>query len=805
RRIGTALLRSRGAGPLQVGAMALTEALVLAVPAAFLAPWVAVGALNLLNLAGPLRASALAIEPVVSDAAYIAAGAAALGCALLLVLPAFLAARTFAAEEGGRSRFETRTIGQRLGIDIALLAVTVIGFWQLRLYGAPLTRSVQGSLGLDPLLVAAPAIGLLAGGVLALRLVPLLASGAEVLTRRGRRLVSALGAQQVSRRPLRYTRSALLLMLAISMGVFAISYSTTWHRSQADQAAYQVGADVRLEASTAVGNVPGWAMRRALAQVPGVTGAMPLSREALRLARGSLPGEVLGVGAEAAAGVGSMRPDLASAPLSAVLQPLADQRPAPRLPALPDGTIRVRLDVDVVLEGLTALTFDRSAGAFTQEPVDAAEILDRKVVGAQLVVRDASGVAQRFLAPAIAYAPGRTEVVVPLRPTAPRTVAAIEQAGGGFTPPVDVLGLEITVTLPEGWTATRGHVELVGADVSSSADGEDWRALDLDASGGWSVSVERNIGPTAQPPANQVTGRRLELGAFGETGILVGVPAFARPPVVSYVPASLDPLADLVIPAVANQAFLDATALRVGEEVNGRVGSSNARFRIAGVLRSFPTADPDAPLLVADLATLELRRFAASHDVRTPDEWWVAADDGQAGSVAAAISGGPFADGRVTSAEQRTATLTADPVALGIIGALTLGFVVAGLFAVIGLSVSAAVSARQRRTEFALLRALGLSSGQLSAWLWLENAAVVVVSLAAGTALGLVIGWVALPFITVTQSAAAPFPPAIVQVPWGGIGVLLGISAAALALTVILLGALLRRIGIGSVLRMGED
>jgi ABC-type antimicrobial peptide transport system permease subunit len=144
-------------------------------------------------------------------------------------------------------------------------------------------------------------------------------------------------------------------------------------------------------------------------------------------------------------------------------------------------------------------------------------------------------------------------------------------------------------------------------------------------------------------------------------------------------------------------------------------------------------------------------------------------------------------------------------VALGIIGALSLGFVVAGLFAVIGLAVSAAVSARQRRTEFALLRALGLSSGQLSGWLWLENAGVVVVSLAAGTGLGLLIGWVVLPFVTVTQEAAAPFPPPLVQTPWLEIGLLVMVSTLALGVTVVVLAAVLRRIGIGSVLRMGED
>ena len=144
-------------------------------------------------------------------------------------------------------------------------------------------------------------------------------------------------------------------------------------------------------------------------------------------------------------------------------------------------------------------------------------------------------------------------------------------------------------------------------------------------------------------------------------------------------------------------------------------------------------------------------------------------------------------------------------MALGIIGALSLGFIVAGLFAAIGLVVSASVAARQRRTEFALLRALGLSSRQLSAWLWLENSAVVIVSLVAGVGLGLLIGWVALPFVTVTQQAAAPFPPPVIRTDWSSIAVLVAVSTLSLGVTVLVLAQVLRRIGIGSVLRMGED
>jgi len=125
--------------------------------------------------------------------------------------------------------------------------------------------------------------------------------------------------------------------------------------------------------------------------------------------------------------------------------------------------------------------------------------------------------------------------------------------------------------------------------------------------------------------------------------------------------------------------------------------------------------------------------------------------------------------------------------------------------AVVGFIVSTTVAARERLTEFALLRALGLSGGQLRAWLSLESAVLAVISLVAGTALGLAMAWVALPFVTVTQRAATPFPPVLVRVPWDAVAALEVIGVVALGASVIIVARLMRGSGITSLLRAGED
>ncbi len=62
-----------------------------------------------------------------------------------------------------------------------------------------------------------------------------------------------------------------------------------------------------------------------------------------------------------------------------------------------------------------------------------------------------------------------------------------------------------------------------------------------------------------------------------------------------------------------------------------------------------------------------------------------------------------------------------------------------------------------------------------------------------------------MPFITVTQGAATPYPPVEVEVPWSVIGLLEVAGAIALGATVVALAWSLPRIGLSSVLRMSED
>ncbi|HYK95300.1 MAG TPA: FtsX-like permease family protein [Candidatus Dormibacteraeota bacterium] len=801
RRVDTALLRSRGAGLPQLALLGAAEGVLLAIPAVLVAPWLAVAALNLLNVVGPLADVGLHIDPRVTTDGYVAAGAAGLACVALLVLPAVLAARGFAAEHGGLSRQETRTFGQRMGLDIALLAITGIAIWQLRLYGAPLTRSVQGALGLDPLLVAAPAIGLMAGGVLALRLLPLLAEAAEAAISRGRDLVASLGSRQMARRPLRYTRSALLLMLAMSMGVFALSYAATWSISQRDQAAYQAGADARVLPGNTLDSLPAWALPSAYRGVAGVADVTPVERISggINFAAGG-SADLLALDAGTGAGIVHFRGDEATASLDTLLHPLTAGRPTPTLAQLPDGTTYLRITPRFHITAISQLVVDEQTQTATDVPI-APDMVTGVLLSVGAVVRDAHGQLYDLEVGPVDVTAAPAPIIVALTPTRERNAASFAQVGARLDGPLTLAGLNVAVWLPQDTTTTSGVLG-IGAVAGGASTTGPWTDLQLSGAGPWSAKMGQGQGALGDAQATQADGTSVQIG--GDTG----KPLFGNGPGIAaahmtMVPASVAPAGP--IPVIVNRAFLAATTSAPGDTITATLDSASRRLEISGVVDSFPTTDPAIPIAIFDEPTLGLLRLQATGLTRVADEWWLSTKPGAAVNLRDALGARPFDSAEVVTATDRARSLSTDPVALGIIGALTLGFIATGLFAIVGLTVSAAVSARQRRTEFALLRALGFSARQLSASLWLENGSLVLVSLLAGTGLGLLIGWLVLPFVTVTQQATAPVPPVLVEIPWDRILLLDGVSALALGMAVVVIGAVLRRLGVGSVLRMGED
>jgi hypothetical protein len=775
RRSEMALLRSRGASAGHLGAMAAMEGLLLVVPAALAGPWLAVGVLQAFNVTGPLAEIGLQLDLSVSDTAFLVAGIAAAVCLLALSVPALFSARALASVRRSIGRQRLRSFAQRGDLDIALIVVAALGLWQLRQYGAPITRTLRGTFGLDPFLVAAPAIGLLAGALLALRVLPLLARLMERVMSRRPGLAASLAARQLARRPLRYARSALLLMLAAALSVFAASYAGTWVGSQRDQADHQVGADVRVEQSR-FGELPDWALGNAYRQLSGVRAATAVVGDRFSMAGVPAAGQLLAIDAAAAEDLVAIRADLVDRPLGALFDGLtAGRTDDAGLFRLDGEPSHLRLTLDVELRPV-----ETSAGMAS----------GWRGAIASVVVRDADGLVHRLDGPRMAFDGGEQRVELPLG------VPFDDPDHVAPSWPLEIVALEVGLTpLPEA--AVVGHVELLG--VEARADTGTWQPVPLFGADGWSFTRRSDLGEAAPVETDPARPGRVEIDEQAPIASEVGAPE-----VFTLRPDRLS-AAVRVIPAIVNERFLELTGTRVGERVMLSIGGRQREIEIVGSARAFPTLDPERPAVIVDVASLVLGSYALHGQTTAPSEWWLAVDDASLAVVVEELQRTRYGAQAVTARSQRAEALLTDPVALGVIGALVLGALAAAGFAVVGFAVSSVVGARERLTEFALLRAMGLSPRQLFGWLSLENAFLLAIGVLGGTGLGLALAWAVLPFVTLTQQATAVVPPVRVVIPWELVAVLAGVGALAMGLSILLLGDALRRMRVANTLRLGEE
>ncbi|HEX2045306.1 MAG TPA: ABC transporter permease [Gaiellaceae bacterium] len=777
RRVETALLAARGADGRRIATVALLEGALLAVPAALAGPWVAAASLRLLERVGPLAEIDLALSPRVGPEAYGLAAVASAACVVALVVPALRSPRV-ALAVAAIGRPPARGIVQRARLDVVLLALALLAYWQLRRYGAPLIEDAQGRLGIDPLLVAAPALGLLAGAVLALRIVPALTRLAERLGGPARGVVAPLGVRQLSRRPRGYARSALLLTLALAIGLFAAAFGSTWSRSQEDQAAYETGADVRVRPDERSGALPAVAFPRAYEALEGVRKAVPVVEDTFAL--DGPRGAVVALDAAEAASVVSLRSDLAGRPVERVFDPLVPERPVLAGLGLPGEPTRLAVTARVDLDPRV-----RRFGFFGGVPgLESFAVASPSLA---LVLRDRAGLLHWYRAGELGRRQRARRFEIELVPP----VAGGAEAAPAY--PLELVAVELTVIAP--YQVSREGI-LTVESLEAGPPGA-LRSVPLTPAP-WSVR-EPDLPYAERAPRGLLEADAEGLDLFFTTGATSQTEAEV---VFRLFPGAPSP--PKVLPALATSTFLDASEARPGELFPVELAGARRSIEIAGSLSGVPTVEPATPALVIDPGTYGELVYLARATRPEASSWWLDTAPGEAESVAETLRAAPFSSAEAVSRQGRAAALQNDPVALGTIGALSLGFLAAAVFAAVGFAVSSAVSARERTTEFAVVRSLGLSSRQLTGWLVLENGLLVALSLAGGTALGLLLAHFVLPTVSLTQTGARPFPRPIVEVPWVTVAWLEAAMLLALVLIIALEVRLLRKVDVAAAVRAGE-
>ncbi|MBE1533883.1 FtsX-like permease family protein [Actinomadura algeriensis] len=775
RRGEVALLRTRGLGMRQLAGLALAEGLLIALPAALLGPLLAGPLLRLAGLAPAVRAAGLTPDAGPLAPLYAVSAATALACAVALTVPTLRGAnRTFVEAQAGIGRTARGRL-RRSGGDLALLLVAALAIWQLTRYGA----GGGSATGVDPFIVSGPALGLLAGAVLLLRLLPVATRAAERFAARGRGLAPVLGARQVGRRPLRYAGPVLLLVMAMAVGVLSVTTMATWRQSQLDQADFRSGADLRLTAGEGTAAL-GAAGR--FAALPGVTGTAAVLRTGASLGTGEAT--LLAADTAALGPLLRVRPGLRD---GLRLGDLAAERP-PAI-AVPGAPGRLEFELRLTREG--------------PPPGDVPEPPDGAPFTVAATIADARGLLRRADLPAVP-ADGRAHTVgLPVadlagpggEPAYPLSVRAIHYAYDD-NPFAGPLRLEVL--------AVRGD----GARAGAVPDGATWRLTDdLVPPEAAPEPHERDGGEIADLPIHASEPPTSSLDVVSGRGVHAVLTAPDATATGAEAPGGADDDLLPAVPGVITRATADRAKVAAGGTVTLGTPEGDQPVTVVGIVPALPTTAPDRPGVLVDLPALHSARLAAGAGTTEvePDEWWAAARGGDTGPATTALAERP-AWGKVAGDRSALrARLRDAPLGAALQGALVLGFGAAVAFAALAFAVNAAVTAGERAREFAVLRALGVHPRQVAGMLAVEQAFLVLLGLAGGTLLGLVMARLVVPHIVLGVQAAPPYPPAEPVVRWP---LVLALLAGAVALLGLVLPPVLRVLGRGEPgtgLRAGEE
>ena len=517
------------------------------------------------------------------------------------------------------------------------------------------------------------------------------------------------------------------------------------------------------------GSIPALQLAGAYAGLEGVRSVVPVYRDQISPADSSGANALLGLDAERAAGAVTFRPDLASRPLPAMLAPLGQSRPKVAEVPLPGRPTKLALDVNVEV-GRTPS--DRALFGTGARP------------SLSVVIRDGGGLLFRL--PTTGFGVYGAEKRVEYDLAGPR----------GQEPryPLSLVAVE-THVVPSFRVNRPVSVDVTSVEVGEGG-GVFTRVSPPEAP--WQVSASQ-LSDADQPP--RVV--RVSTDHFFSLDVLTGtVTTFPSRGSVTFTatPGRNEPVQS--VPAIPTDSFLAATGTSPGGRVS--LGPQGPVLALAGSAKGFPTLAASEGGVVVDLPTYATAAWMADGTILEPTEWWLDVD-GPSAPVTTRLVAPPFSSEAVVDRAARARALSTDPVALGISGALYIGFAAAAIFAVIGFAVSSAISAAERKTEFAVLRSVGLSRGQLSGALALEGGLTVCLALAAGTALGLLLASFVLPYVSLSGEGGRPFPDVIVHFPWRTAALLEGALLLALAVVVAVEIRVLARVRLAPALRAGED
>jgi hypothetical protein len=802
-----AILRSRGAAGWQIARIVLVEALLVLAVALVSGPWLGAGLVKGLAWVGPLTDVGLVEWHLnLEQSAWLAAGVGAVAGLAGLLLPLGPALRRSIVTHQQRvSRSSEPPWWQRLYLDVFLLVAGLVLLWRLRLYGE-IVAGEPGGLRLDWLLLVSPLVFLLGAATVLLRVFPLVlrALAFFVVCRQG--LTGALALWQTSRNPTHVTRLVLLLTLATALANLSSGLNLTLDQSETERARYLAGNDLRLVSAGAVPLVD-------LESAPDVLRLSGVWRGEghvdLESTQSFSPFEILAIEPDSFADVTTYRRDFAEDDFAGLLAHLSvPEGQHPSLLLLPGQPARFGFWLWGTIEDKAEL------GSYARW-IDGDSDAER--VGVVAKLQTAQGELFTVELP-------RLETALPTEHLTVRTTIEGRDVG---------LRLRIKPD-NQGWYYYEGSLPVLPSSSYPLSLHSLWfqnqatrlgepiaKGLTLvldDLTVIDAETQEVQVVEDFEAPSRTIFLNAMETGSiyFGLYTRMVdnvsrGSGMYGQMlSLWSNAPLQTSPMrlrqtwTRAALPALASPAFNEATELRVGDLVRARVNSTEVDFRIAGIVRHFPTLyeQPGIGYLVTSRDLL-LALFNDTSPSSVNANEVLIDTDGRA-SIDSLSSMVPMLT-QSWEAESVRKALKANPLALGLRAVTFFGSLLATLLSLVGFATHFYLSVRRREVLFGVMRAMGMSSRQLYTSLVFEQAVLVLVGLTLGTGLGVALNQITLPRLVVSLGDRPPIPPFVSRVDWLAVGGLYLFLVVAFLIILGMVTALLWRARVHRTLRIGQE
>ncbi len=279
-----------------------------------------------------------------------------------------------------------------------------------------------------------------------------------------------------------------------------------------------------------------------------------------------------------------------------------------------------------------------------------------------------------------------------------------------------------------------------------------------------------------------------------------GMTNLTIPGLMSSLQSGADP-GSTVVPAIFSYDALENKSGTNQPRVVLRMGGEPVTFDVRAIVRNFPTLS--GAFVVVDASALD--RVIDFRQVTSGGRWelWLDVEPEARAALLEGVAGLGYVTG---DAVDELEVLRSDTLVQGAFGAFRLNAVALAVLSVIGFFMVQYFAAQHRVYEFGILRASGLSAGQLFGLLAAESLLVIALGWIAGTGIGYGLARLMMPSLSkVLAQAVAGASITQIVVNWSNVSRLYLVLALGYGVTILALLVTLRRMGIHRVLRIGQE